>query len=133
MAYSLYIKRPGDAISLNEWTLAIDATENMRIAPTDMHAAANPQTGERIGILKRVGDVEIFDADSGEWHVAILWREKHGEGYFNAAIVSNATGGDPQGDPLWAVIVALAKRLGAQISGEEGELYDFDTAQPKMG
>ena len=52
---------------------------------------------------------------------------------FNAAMVSDATGGDPQGDPLWAVIAALVKRLGAQISGEEGEVYDLDTAQPTMG
>jgi len=86
MSYSLYIKRPDQAISLDEWTLAIDATEGMRIAPTNMHAAVNPQTGEKIGILKRAGDAEIFDIDTGEWHVAILWREMHGEGYFRAPL-----------------------------------------------
>jgi hypothetical protein len=128
MAYSLYIKRTTEPVTLEEWIEAVQSTDGIRIKDSESHTTTNPQTGATIGIRASPGDAEIFDSDSGEWHFAVTWR--NGQAEFNARIIAKAIDGDLS-DPFWVMFSALASRLGAEISGEEGELYDANTLKPK--
>ena len=110
-----------EPLTLEEWTEAVEARDGIRISDTEMHSAKNPQTGTSMGIKASPGDAEIFDADSGQWHFAVMWTK--GRASFNARIVQKAIDGDVS-DPFWLMFLSLAAKLGAQIYGEEGEIYD---------
>lgn len=121
MSYSLYIKRLDQPITLEEWTLAVHTTDGARVVLTEMHAAVNPNTGEKIGIRRSPGDTEILDPEEGSWRVAILWRDNRGYGTFNAAAIDRAISGDPTNDHFWQTVSKLAQKCGARVYGEEGE------------
>lgn len=111
-------------MTLDEWIEAVESTDGIRINDSENHTAKNPQTGETMGIRASSGDAEIFDADSGQWHFAVMWTR--GRASFNARIVQKAIDGDVS-DPFWLMFLSLAAKLGAQIYGEEGEIYDSNT------
>lgn len=133
MAYALYIERPESPITTSEWIQAIEATDGIRIAPSEACATVNPTTGERLGMTTVSGDADVFDHEDGQWHFGVRWSEKYSQGTFNARIVSRATDGDPAGDPIWTALTSVARMLQAQIGGDNGETYDLVTARPKMG
>ncbi|MET1257430.1 hypothetical protein [Aliikangiella maris] len=64
------------------------------------------------------GDAEVYLAEENEW--ARIYR-------FNEAISFNATETwDEPEDELRAITFALAKKLDAQVNGDEGETYNED-------
>ncbi|MCF6314314.1 MAG: hypothetical protein L3J39_17835 [Verrucomicrobiales bacterium] len=130
MGYSLYIGLPEEELDIEEWMEAVAATDGCRDASESSHTAINPKTGESLSLASAEGDVEIYDPEDGQWHGAILWSESRGKASFNSRAITRAINGDLS-DPLWIIVRSLAMQLGAQISGEEGEVYDLDTAQPQ--
>ena len=128
MSYSLYIKRATEPVTLKEWVEAVESTDGIRICDSESHTTKNPQTGATIGLRARPGDAEIFDGDTNQWHFAVMWRD--GQAEFNARIIANAIDGDLS-DPFWIMFLSLATKLGAEISGEEGEIYDTTTVKAK--
>jgi hypothetical protein len=132
VAYSLHIERPDPPIELDEWEIAVNTTEGVRLATESQHTAQNPRTGETIGISSAPGDAEIFDTDDNQWHPAIMWSEDRGAGSFNARAMARAMEYDDLSDPGWQVVSNLAKFLEGRIRGDEGEEYDLDTAKPKQ-
>ena len=122
MAYDLHIEREADEappILLEEWGIAVAATEGVRLFTGDAHSFTNPKTGEVIEIGRREGDAEVFFREDGKWHSAFRWRG-------DSAIFSARF--EP-GHPVWAAAVELASRLKAAIRGDEGEIYDLQTGK----
>src|SRR5262245_14741591 len=68
------------------------------------------------------GDAEVFFPSDDRWYPVFTWFE--GSASFAVRL-------DPAdaSNPVWAVGVSLATRLGAVIQGDEGELYDLRTGQ----
>ena len=129
MAYDLHIERLGGGsdsdptpIPLADWSAAVAATEGVRLFAAQAHTVTNPKTGEVISIPTRQGDAEVFFRDSGQWHSVFRWRGD------SAVFAGRLDPGDAS-HPVWAAAVALAKRLGAVIRGDEGEIYDLHTGE----
>ena len=122
MPYSLHLERKDRKISLSEWRAAVEATDGVRLHNADTHSATNPKTGENITVRAKGGDAEVFFPDSGRWHWVFLWSSS--KAVFAARFVPSETS-----DPAWRAAVALAKRLGATIRGDQGEMYDLKTGR----
>lgn len=122
MAYDLHIERADETrIALSEWRAAIEATEGVRLFAATAHTITNPKTGEVISIGAREGDAEVLFPD-GEWISVFRWRGKSAA--FTARFDPTETS-----HPAWRAAVALATHLGAEIRGDEGEAYDFQTGE----
>lgn len=130
MGYSLYIERSNSPIPTEEWKAAVESTEGLRLASKEAETATNPKTGETISIKMEPCDVELYLPDADQWVMAIMWAGNRGSGSFNSRGVSAATDYGDIDDPGWKSISSLARTLGALIRGEEGEIYDLETAQP---
>ena len=133
MAYSLTIERPDNPITLDEWRAAIDSTEGIRLATSDTHTTQSPATGAVIGLKAVEGDAEIFDQEDGQWHWAVTWHARRGTASFNARIVGRATSFNDLSDSIWTCLSTVAKKLTARIRGEEGEVFNLDTAKLTKG
>ena len=123
MGYSLHIEMPdGETLDLEHWLEAVDATDGCRAAGSSGHPPPlNPLTGEVIAISGTKGDVEIYDPDSDAWHAVLHWSEGKGRASMSSRAVA-IVGGDLVG-PIGETVKRLAAHLGAQIRGDEGELY----------
>lgn len=122
MGYSLHIELPnGEELDLEKWLEAVSATDGCRPAGSGALQAANPLTGEVISISGSEGDVEVFDPDEGAWHPVLHWKDRRGRASMNSRALP-IVGGELVG-PVGDVVKALAMRLGAQIRGDEGEIY----------
>lgn len=123
MAYDLHIERADESpISLWQWSEAVAATEGVRFFLGRTHTVTIPETGEVISERAREGDTEVFLPDSGEWHPVFRWR---GDG----AVFAASFGPTRTSHPVWRAAVALARRLGAGIRGDEGETYNLETGE----
>ncbi|GHC69138.1 hypothetical protein [Roseibacillus persicicus] len=133
MGYSLKIERPENPITLEQWSEVVGSTEGIRLAGSASNTLTNPLTGEVISLKSKEGDAEVFDSETGQWHSAIMWRDRNGTASFNSRIVAGATDYNDLTDSIWLCLASVAKKLSAQISGEEGELFDLDTAKQTSG
>lgn len=116
MAYELHIERPPQGIPIHEWLVAVQATPGLRL--TDAQAqAVNPTTGARIVVPSAVGSVQVL-TDSGEWSWAFRFSDDRATFKATESIESPS-------DPTHVAASLLAKKLGAQIVGDEGESYDW--------
>jgi hypothetical protein len=123
MAYDLHIERAdASPITLNDWRIAVEATDGVRLFVASAHSVTNPNTGEVISIGASDGDTEVFFSDVTEWHSVFRWRGDS---------VAFAARFDPTetSHPVWRAAIALATRLNAVIRGDEGEVYDFQTGK----
>lgn len=100
----------------------MDATEGVRRFNAAKHSITNPGTGAVISWVARPGDADVFCGADG-WVQVFSFFE--GVAKFSARGVRL---GDPT-DPIWAAAVALARRLGAIIRGDDGQLVDLETGQ----
>ena len=124
MAYTLKIKRDGEnEIMLEEWLAAVGATEGLRSSMGEQHTAISPQSGAILCMPFELGDVDIYDPATDQWHFAVRFYD--GSPTFNARIVARALGGDLS-DPAWQALWSVGSKLGAAIVGEEGEVYGPD-------
>jgi sugar (pentulose or hexulose) kinase len=122
MGYSLHIELPNDEeLDLEEWLEAVSETDGARPAGAGGHQAVNPATGETIAIAGSEGDVEVYDPDEDAWHPVLHWNDRRGRASMNSRALP-IVGGELVG-PVGEVVKALAMRLGAQIRGDEGEIY----------
>ena len=125
MAYALHIQRPDALITLEEWEAAVNATEGVRLTEEE-HIAQDPATGVQISIAAAPGDAEIFFPQDGGWYPAILWREQRGTGTVTIRGIRGLFKFGAKSYPGWQVLASLARTLGAQIQGDDGEVYDLD-------
>lgn len=122
MAYELHIERDKDLpIALSEWREAIEVTDGVRMFAAASHTITNPTTGEVISIGACDGDAEVLFPD-GEWRSVFCWRGE--SAVFGAGFNTTETS-----HPVWQAAVTLASRLGAEIRGDGGERYDFQTGK----
>lgn len=111
MAYQLHIER-NPPISLNEWLDAIRGQASLK-EDESVIMSMNPNTGEKILIPGRPGDVSVFIAN--KWIKTFNWRRDH--------VSFNAPRDMSLADPTMATAFRLATTLSAIIRGDEGEVY----------
>ncbi|WP_223636525.1 hypothetical protein [Rhodobacter sp. TJ_12] len=118
MAYEIHIERDnGRPISLNEWMSAVSSVDFVRLADTATTIVTNTVTGEKISNPATHGTAELFDPTSQTWIGMFRW--------FNGRI-STRPSPDFQtfNSQQRSAMRALAALLGAQIVGDEGEIYE---------
>jgi len=111
MAYELSIERD-TPLTIDEWRAAVEAEPALRYGPIDS-TATNPRTGATIVVKGMEGDASM-EVDGRQVNVFRWYR---GRVTFKARAVENAS------DPVSKVAFVLARRLGAVLRGEEGEIY----------
>ncbi|MVB16810.1 hypothetical protein D6V29_18970, partial [Vibrio cholerae] len=124
MAYSLHIERE-KAIALEEWVEVIDSIDGARIAPGNSETL-NSNTGEVIAIQGKLSDVSIRYVTKGflgfgkrvSWEKAIFFNSGRAQFKFVDGI-------EQPHHPVHIAVVQIAKKLGASIVGDEGEVYDW--------
>ncbi|WP_146168280.1 hypothetical protein [Celeribacter persicus] len=118
MAYEIHIERNnGRPISLNEWMNAVGSVESVRLADTATTIVTNPVTGEKISNPTAHGTAELFDPNSQTWIAMFRW--------FNGRISTPPSPDfETSNSHQRSVMRALSAQLGAQIVGDEGEIYE---------
>jgi len=124
MAYELHIERPGREILLDEWRTVVNSVPRLRLAEGDV-VGVNPSTNEEVRVRGAAGDVEMRFVSGGlfglggreEW--VRVFRFSHGRVSFKPGSV------DSPADPIRKAAAQLAKTLGAQVVGDDGELYKW--------
>lgn len=116
MAYEIHLVRKPQGISIEEWIQAVATVPELRIA--NMPAtASNPLTDATILVPAALGKVAVLTIQD-EWVPA--FRFVRNQISFKATdSIESAT------DSVHVAASALAKELGAQIIGDEGETYDW--------
>ena len=123
MAHTFHIeRRDGPLISLSEWCTAVGVTPAMRMFTRRRHEIVNPSSGKKILWAAKKGDAELFF--DGEWHSVFRWRE--GAGEFSPRFITR----EPS-HPIWMAAAELTNFLGAEIVGDEGEVYDLRSGRVK--
>ena len=116
MGYTITMTRPGGGIGVEDWEEAVREQDGVRLADGVAPAVTNPVTDETISRPARRGDAEWQDPATGDWLPAMAWRE-------GAVSLSAPRDFDDAQSPLRVTLRALAERLGADVTGEEGEAY----------
>jgi hypothetical protein len=115
MAYEIHIERSSGPIDLGDWSDAINSIDGARINSSGA-MATNPVTGEVISIAGNPGDAEILFGSN--WEPCL--RFYGGRASFRATedmeLLDN---------PVRMVASKLAKKLLAEIVGDEGEVYPW--------
>lgn len=126
MSYEFHLaRRGGGRISEAEWRAALEATPGVRISGGAPMVGTNPATGEEIRVKSNPLDGEFqfprgreWGGMAGQWVPIFRFRERTGRVSFEAAFDPE----DPR-DPVRKAVSELAKRLGAEMVGDEGETY----------
>lgn len=126
MGYELCIERENQQeISLEEWTAAVEATENVRITNEEW-VAVNPSTGDELRMKAGEADAEVFIKKRGILFDKSRWVKVF---TYRGGRITFASRGmekpDSSRDPIRKAAAALAAKLDAMIAGEEGEVYDW--------
>jgi len=106
-------------IALQEWKEAVGSQDSVRLIPyptrLDLGHGGSMETND--------GDAEVFLGEARGWHPVFHWFED------SASFSARALDHDNlASDPIFRAAAAIARRLGAVISGDDGEQYDLDTA-----
>ena len=122
MAYEIHIERRDGAgnrcrITLEDWQAAVTAETGVRLVAGDTQAT-NPATGEVVTIKNNGGDVAILDASTGNWQRTLYWRKRGRVSFRQTDDFAEAT------SPVRSAVLRLARRLGATVVGDEGEIYE---------
>ena len=118
MGYSIHITRSEKKIRLEEWKAAVERTDGVRLLSGDA-TFKNPLDGKTLVIPNRGGDAEFFCTDQGKWLPAFCWHPEEGEITFRGASEFQ----NPN-SPIRIAATQLALFLGAQLVGDEGEVYE---------
>ncbi|WP_420858471.1 hypothetical protein [Marivivens marinus] len=118
MAYEVHIERKtGQPINLDEWVKAVGSVESVRLSKAATTVVINPATGEQISNPQMKGMAELFDLGGQSWIAMFSW--------FDGRISARASRDfDIFESHQRSVMRALASQLGAQIVGDEGEIYE---------
>ena len=117
----LIIQSP-EAITLAQWTEAIESSENIRICREKFHVVEAPN-GLQARFPINEGDAEIWVTELQKWMPVFHWHEEEG----CASFVPPAP--DDLEEKIWAAAAFLSKALNASVIGEDGEVYDLETRQ----
>ena len=125
MAYCLHIRRSPKDLTLEEWLEAIERVDGVKRVESDMKAI-NPVTSQAITVPANKGDALILFETKGllgclgkkEWRQCI--RFSNSLGTFKATPDLELPD-----NPLRIAAAKLAATLGAQIVGDEGEVYEW--------
>ncbi|MCT2400360.1 hypothetical protein [Novosphingobium mangrovi (ex Huang et al. 2023)] len=116
MVRNLHIERQKadgepSAITLEEWTEAVDHVEGVRMANGDAHAS-NPRNEHIVVLPNRGGDAEVFREDCERWLRALFWTP---DGTVRFA--------EPEmkDDPVLTLARSLAGELGAHVYDDKGK------------
>ena len=113
MGYEIHIERE-PAFTLAEWETAVQSTQGMRLDASGA-SATNPKTGQVIKVRGKKGDAQVFVGE--RWLPVFRWN--NGEVSFRAG-----PDFDKLDNPIWQIARELAKKLNAQVVGDEGEEYE---------
>ena len=123
MGYELCLKRNDRSeIALKDWRALVEATESLRPATGDA-VVINPITGDTVRIPSKEGDAEVYDPNKGTWLPCFRYSPHR------ISFMRPKDFDDPQ-SPFRQMVIDLATSLGAQVVGEEGELYDRESTRP---
>lgn len=115
MSYELHLERD-PAISLQQWKAAVSSVAHVRLHSGGA-ATVNPATGEVISLGGVDGDAEL--EWEGGWALCFHWRTR---GSISFQYTDEFE--DP-GSRVRAVVSELASLLGADVVGDEGEVYEL--------
>jgi len=113
MAYELHIER-NPPITADEWLNVTETTDGVKIDES-YDVAINPITGKEIRILSLPETAAVWFSDSEEW--IKVFRFRRGRISFKAHVWDNPK------LPVRETAFALARKLNAEIIGDEGEKY----------
>lgn len=116
MAYEIHLIRKPQGISIEEWLQTVATVPELRIANTPA-TASNPLTDATILVPATLGAVEVLTIQ-GDWVPAFQFVRDQISFKATDSIESAA-------DSVHVAASTLAKKLGAQIIGDEGEAYDW--------
>lgn len=118
MAYAVHIKhKDGQPIHLEDWRRAVEITDDVRFGDQATAFVTNPATGEQISNPHMQGMAELFDSGGQVWVSMFRW--------FDGIVSARASRDfDTFDSHQRSVMRALATQLGAQVVGDEGELYE---------
>ncbi|MCB2153284.1 hypothetical protein KQI84_00230 [bacterium] len=112
MGYELHIERE-EPITLDEWKAAIARISGIDLNEEDT-VVVNPATGQEIRFPAQSGDA-IFESSNSS--VGLRWSSR------GAASFEPPENWDESGCTFRVRVLDLAKQLGAQVVGDEGEEY----------
>lgn len=115
--YQLYIQRQNRKIDQGKWRTAVEATPDVRIIEADRVRGEEAGTGIRVSVTTTGETAEVNFGAMG-WTPTFFWQE--GKIRFHAP-----SDPDDERDPIRRTAAALAKMLGATITDEAGETYDW--------
>jgi len=124
LAYELHIERPERQIAPDEWRAAVQKVSGLRFAKGDT-VGVNPATNEQIRIAGGEDDVEVLLAHGGLFGIGArqewvrVFRFSRGRASFKPGDTNSPS------DPVRRAAAQLARALGAQIVGDEGESYKW--------
>jgi hypothetical protein len=123
MAYMIHItssrKRWGltRKIPLKHWIAAVNRIDGVRLAEGD-YSIQLPETGQTFVLRNNGGDAELYIPHADEWRRVFRWDEESIQ-----FVGTEEFGADP-GCQLRSIARALAAELGAELRGDDGEIYD---------
>ncbi len=125
MAYCLHIRRSPKDLTLEEWLEAVKKVDGVKLAENGMKII-NPTTRQGITVPAHAGDALVFFEAKGllgcfrkkEWRQCIRFSN-------NFATFKATPDLELPNNPLRIAAAKLAATLGAQIVGDEGEVYEW--------
>ncbi len=113
MVYELHIER-NPQITADEWLNVVETTDDVKIDASD-DVAITPLTGKEIRIPGSPETAAVWFSDSEEWFKIFRFRR--------GRILFNAKAWDNPNLPVREKAFELARKLNAEIIGDEGEKY----------
>jgi len=124
VAYELHLVRDG-GIDLAEWRSLISSVDGVREAAADW--VTKLPRGQELRVKVSPGDAEVLVEPGRLWRIFgakpawyPFFRYRNGRVNFKAAFEVD----NPE-DRRRRLIALLASRLGAQVQGDDGEVYEF--------
>ena len=113
MAYSLQIER-SEPITIDEVLAVVETAGDLRIEESDI-VSINPATEAEIRILGAKTDIALWFSEVEEWIKVFYFRRNR--------IVFKANDWDSPKSPVRDKAYELARKLNAEIVGDNGEKY----------
>lgn len=113
MAYSLNIER-NPQITFEELLIVVKEIKDTKIIESDT-VGINPKTKEEIRILGSKKGIALWFSELEEWIKVFHFAR--------GRIVFKANGWDDPKSPVRSKAFELARKLNAEIIGDEGEIY----------
>ena len=113
MAYELHIER-SHPIKVDEWLAAVETIDGVKIDGSDS-VVTNPHTGKEVRIPGSPETAALWFSEFGEWIKVFYFRR--------GRIIFNANNWDNPKSPVREKAFELARKLNAEIIGDNGEKY----------